>query len=114
MNADIVTQPGPAVTFRTIGGIFDFYWFMGDTPSKVTQQYLEVIGRPYMPPYWALGFHLCKSVKLSIVPNQFCKPKKILTYFNHGFLIFFTDLGMDRFRKHSKCGIGHWQLVFHL
>lgn len=57
---DIVTQPGPAITFRTIGGIFDFYWFMGETPFKVTQQYLEVIGRPRMPPYWALGFHLCK------------------------------------------------------
>ncbi|XP_034250014.1 lysosomal alpha-glucosidase-like [Thrips palmi] len=57
---DIITQPGPAISFRIIGGIMDFYWFMGDTPSKVTEQYLEVIGHPHMPPYWALGFHLCR------------------------------------------------------
>ncbi|XP_026291972.1 lysosomal alpha-glucosidase [Frankliniella occidentalis] len=57
---DIITQPGPSITFRTIGGILDFYWFMGDTPSQVTEQYLEVVGLPRMPPYWALGFHLCK------------------------------------------------------
>lgn len=57
---DIITQPGPAITYRTIGGVLDFYWFMGDTPSKVTEQYFEVIGRPRMPPYWALGFHLCR------------------------------------------------------
>lgn len=59
-NLDIITQPGPAITFRTIGGILDLYWFMGESPSQVTQQYLEVIGYPRMPPYWALGFHLCK------------------------------------------------------
>lgn len=57
---DIVLQPTPAITFRTIGGVLDFYVFLGPTPDLVVQQYTEVVGRPTMPPYWGLGFHLCR------------------------------------------------------
>ncbi|CAH2008235.1 unnamed protein product [Acanthoscelides obtectus] len=57
---DIILQPAPAITFRTIGGVLDFYFFMGPTPSDVVSQYTELVRRPFMPPYWALGFHLCR------------------------------------------------------
>ncbi|XP_041515159.1 sucrase-isomaltase, intestinal [Microtus oregoni] len=57
---DVTFQPTPSVTYRTIGGILDFYMFLGPTPEVVTQQYHEVIGFPVMPPYWSLGFQLCR------------------------------------------------------
>uniref|UniRef100_A0A3B3SMS2 Alpha glucosidase 2 n=1 Tax=Paramormyrops kingsleyae TaxID=1676925 RepID=A0A3B3SMS2_9TELE len=57
---DVVLQPAPALTWRTVGGILDLYIFLGPDPSSVVQQYLEVVGLPAMPPFWALGYHLCR------------------------------------------------------
>ncbi|XP_041838799.1 lysosomal alpha-glucosidase [Melanotaenia boesemani] len=57
---DVVLQPAPALTWRTIGGILDFYVFLGPDPGSVIEQYVDVIGYPAMPIYWALGYHLCR------------------------------------------------------
>uniref|UniRef100_W5L3G3 Alpha glucosidase 2 n=1 Tax=Astyanax mexicanus TaxID=7994 RepID=W5L3G3_ASTMX len=57
---DVVLQPAPALTWRTIGGILDLYVFVGPDPSSVVGEYLEVVGKPAMPIYWALGYHLCR------------------------------------------------------
>uniref|UniRef100_UPI00398E93A5 lysosomal alpha-glucosidase n=1 Tax=Pristiophorus japonicus TaxID=55135 RepID=UPI00398E93A5 len=57
---DVLLQPSPALTWRTIGGILDFYVFLGPDPKTVIRQYMDVIGYPIMPPYWSLGFHLCR------------------------------------------------------
>lgn len=39
---DVTFQPTPALTYRTIGGILDFYVVLGPTPEKVVQQYTAV------------------------------------------------------------------------
>lgn len=52
--------PGNQLVYRTIGGVLDFYMFPGPTPRDVVRQYWSLIGRPMMPPYWSLGFQLCK------------------------------------------------------
>lgn len=57
---DIWLQEAPSITFRTIGGVLDFYIMTGPSPADVVRQYTELVGRPHMPPLWGLGFHLCK------------------------------------------------------
>uniref|UniRef100_A0A7N8WS69 alpha-glucosidase n=1 Tax=Mastacembelus armatus TaxID=205130 RepID=A0A7N8WS69_9TELE len=57
---EVILQPAPAVTYRTIGGVLDFYIFFGDTPEQVVQEFLELTGRPVIPPYWSLGFQLSR------------------------------------------------------
>ncbi|XP_043925917.1 maltase-glucoamylase, intestinal-like [Protopterus annectens] len=57
---EITIQPPPAVTYRTIGGILDFYVFLADTPEGIVQEYLELTGKPAMPAYWTLGFHISR------------------------------------------------------
>lgn len=52
-----IMQPD-TLTYRTIGGSFDFYFFSGPTPTEaLAQQQVGVIRTPVMQPYWALGFN---------------------------------------------------------
>lgn len=41
----MLLQPSPALTWRTTGGILDFYIFLGPDPKSVVRQYLDVVGR---------------------------------------------------------------------
>jgi alpha-glucosidase (family GH31 glycosyl hydrolase) len=56
--------------YRTIGGLLDIYFFPGPKPEDVVQQYLALIGRPFLPAYWALGFQLCRYGYSSLTDMQ--------------------------------------------
>jgi alpha-glucosidase len=48
------------ITWRTIGGSIDLYFFSGSSQPEVTSQYLDVIGLPAMQQYFGFGFHQCR------------------------------------------------------
>ena len=41
-HADVSLQPLPAMTYRTIGGVLDFYMFFGPSPEDIVKQYTLV------------------------------------------------------------------------
>lgn len=45
------------VTWRLVGGLVDLFLFAGPEPHDVVQQYQSLVGRPTLPPAWALGYH---------------------------------------------------------
>ncbi|GMF23347.1 unnamed protein product [Phytophthora lilii] len=57
-NAMEVVARRDALTYRLTGGILDIFVFLGPAPKDVINQYTEIVGRPAMPPYWALGYHI--------------------------------------------------------
>ncbi|XP_054986113.1 lysosomal alpha-glucosidase [Sorex araneus] len=95
---DVVLQPSPALSWRSTGGILDMYVFLGPEPKSVVRQYLDIVGFPLMPPYWGLGFHLCRwgytsaNVTLQVVANMTSARFPLDTQWND---LDYTDGGRD-------------------
>ena len=52
----VLLRPESAITWRPIGDILDLFVFLGDSPADVVSQYISLIGKPSMPPFWSLGY----------------------------------------------------------
>lgn len=57
---EILLQPS-TVTWRTLGGSVDLYFYSGPRAKDVMQAYHQTtVGLPAMQQYWTLGFHQCR------------------------------------------------------
>lgn len=53
------------ITYKVVGGILDFFVFLGDSYADVTRQYQWVTGFPQLPPY-------CISSKVVLLKPETC------------------------------------------
>ncbi len=57
---EILLRP-PGITWRTLGGSIDLYFYSGPKAQDVTKAYQQTMtGLPAMQQYWTLGFHQCR------------------------------------------------------
>eukprot|EP01022_Parablepharisma_sp_SALTPOND_P003014 TRINITY_DN111_c0_g2_i2.p1 TRINITY_DN111_c0_g2~~TRINITY_DN111_c0_g2_i2.p1 ORF type:complete len:957 (+),score=79.93 TRINITY_DN111_c0_g2_i2:153-2873(+) len=90
---------------RTVGGIIELYFFYPDTADTVVKKYHDLIGRPYLPPFWALGYHQCRwgwktldKVK-DVVANfeQYDIPLEVM-WADIDYMLEYTDFTVDPVR----------------
>ncbi|KAM1892740.1 hypothetical protein ACFX14_035864 [Malus domestica] len=60
-NGMNVFYRGTSLTYKVIGGGFDFYFFSAPTPLGVVDQYTAFIGRPAPMAYWSLVLRKSKK-----------------------------------------------------
>lgn len=57
---EVLLRP-QGITWRTIGGSIDLYFFAGPTQPEVSKSYQrDAIGLPAMQQYFTLGYHQCR------------------------------------------------------
>ncbi|KAF2470977.1 uncharacterized protein BDR25DRAFT_286318 [Lindgomyces ingoldianus] len=61
MHGQEVRLQPDSVTWRTIGGSIDLFFFDGPSQREVTKQYqLAAVGLPALQSYWGFGYHQCR------------------------------------------------------
>ncbi len=67
-------------SFGADGGELNYYFIPGPTPSDVIRRYSKLVGRPPLPPMWALGYQQCRwsyesAQRVQNITKQFRKRK---------------------------------------
>ena len=50
-----------SLTYKITGGVIDLFFFLGPKPLQLIQQCTDLIGKPFLPPRWSLGYHQCRD-----------------------------------------------------
>ncbi len=97
------SEDQPVLIFRAIGGELDFTLITGDSPLEVVRQYWSIIGHPMHPPYWALGFQICRYgyANLSEVDDVVSRTRangipQDVQYFDIDYMDRFRDFKIDQ------------------
>jgi alpha-glucosidase len=56
------TESEEYYSFEASNGAFIYYFIFGKDYKDILQQYIDLTGKPIMPPKWALGFAQCRGL----------------------------------------------------
>ncbi len=62
---DFGVESGNYYSFSSPGGEMEYYFIYGPTYKQMISRYMELTGKPIMPPAWALGFAQCRGLLTS-------------------------------------------------
>jgi alpha-glucosidase len=54
---DVGKTTADALAMTAAAGDIDLFFFEGPAPAAVLERYTRLVGRPFLPPLWALGYH---------------------------------------------------------
>ncbi len=57
---DFGKERANVTSFWADGGEMNYYFFYGPELLSVAEQFVDLTGKPELPPLWALGYHQCK------------------------------------------------------
>jgi len=57
---DFGKERANVTSFWADGGEMNYYFFYGPDLMSVAEQFVDLTGKPELPPLWALGYHQCK------------------------------------------------------
>ena len=60
-----VTESRDYYSFEAPGGEMIYYFIFGKDYKEIMKQYVDLTGKPIMPPKWALGFAQCRGLLTS-------------------------------------------------
>jgi len=77
---DVGSSNADLLKIGTDGGDADLFVLDGPTPAQVLERYTRLVGRPMLPPRWAIGYHQSRwsytpSARLEAVGAEFRKRK---------------------------------------
>eukprot|EP01022_Parablepharisma_sp_SALTPOND_P011701 TRINITY_DN1495_c0_g1_i1.p1 TRINITY_DN1495_c0_g1~~TRINITY_DN1495_c0_g1_i1.p1 ORF type:complete len:1852 (+),score=191.50 TRINITY_DN1495_c0_g1_i1:15154-20709(+) len=49
------------INYKMVGGVIDLYIFHAAEPDYIVKKYHSLIGRPYLPPIWAMGLQQART-----------------------------------------------------
>jgi alpha-glucosidase (family GH31 glycosyl hydrolase) len=56
--------------YITLGGKVEAYFMMQGTAKEIIARYQNIIGKPKLPPFWAMGFHAASYAYDSLAKIQ--------------------------------------------
>lgn len=46
------------LSYISNGGMIEMYFIFNSRPKHIIDRYLDMVGRPTLPPFWGLGWHI--------------------------------------------------------
>jgi len=102
------------LSYITLGGQIEVYFFISGTAKEVIQDYQRVFGKPQLPPFWALGWQEASQTVYNATynaDNQLNLMRTVAHYREHGLPLDTVYLDQNHMSKQRNFDIDPSMIV---